>query len=109
MKTRRYVIKFIIVTCSRQKYVPSSCPCQLGTWKPDGRKGECGLRTVLGNIIVGGTLAKLGQFPHMAALMVEDSNGELVFACGGSVINRWYVLTVADCVHDYFGKQRQVK
>ena len=57
----------------------------------------------------GGELAKLGQFPHMAALMFEDSNGELVFGCGGSVINHWYVLTVADCVHDYFGKQRQVK
>ena len=68
-----------------------------GKWKPDGFEGECGQRTVLSNI-VGGKVTKVGDFPYMALL---GYNG--VYGCGGSVINKWYVLTAAHCMFDGYG------
>ena len=69
-----------------------------GRWKPDSSKGECGLRIGLANI-VGGKVAKVGEFPYMALLA---NNG--YYTCGGSVINKWYVLTAAHCMQfDYDG------
>ena len=69
-----------------------------GKWKPDFSKGECGLRIGLANI-VGGKVAKVGEFPYMA-LLANDG----YYTCGGSVINKWYVLTAAHCMQfDYDG------
>ena len=45
--------------------------------------------------IVGGTKTKLGDFPYMALLNYNGS-----FECGGSLINKWYVLTAAHCMID---------
>lgn len=68
-----------------------------GKWKPDGFKGECGLRTVISNI-VGGRITKVGDFPYMALLGYDGFYG-----CGGSVINKYYVLTAAHCMVDGWG------
>ena len=48
----------------------------------------------------GGEFAKLGQFPHMAAIGIKDVSGKFQLRCVGSVINRWYVLTAAHCVYN---------
>ena len=69
-------------------------PKNSGEWKPNGQSGECGQRTILSNI-VGGTITKLGDFPYMALLGYDGK-----YECGGSLINKWYVLTAAHCMFD---------
>merc|ERR1711976_256912 len=69
-----------------------------GKWKPNSKKGECGMRNVISNI-VGGKKAKLGDFPYMALLgKIAQGDGKILYSCGGSLINKWYVLTAAHCV-----------
>lgn len=46
--------------------------------------------------IVGGEEAIPGNFPHQAALFIETKDG--TFFCGGSILNKDYVLTAAHCV-----------
>jgi len=68
-----------------------------GKWKPDGFKGECGTPTILNNIL-SGKIAKNGEFPYMALISDNGQN-----KCGGSLINKRYILTAAHCVKDYQG------
>ena len=75
-----------------------------GLWKPDGLDWkECGLR--LGNShIVGGRAAQLGEFPWMALLGYDPwKKSQIFYMCGGSVINKHYVLTAAHCIHSKNG------
>jgi len=44
--------------------------------------------------IIGGSNAPLGKFPHHVALKYEGN-----FLCGGSIIDKRYVLTAAHCVN----------
>jgi len=78
-----------------------------GKWKPNGYKEECGTRTTLTNI-VGGKKAKRGDFPYMALLgyaTFTNSEGKSIksYDCGGSLINKWYVLTAAHCMFQVSG------
>ena len=57
------------------------------------------------SIIVGGSITKLGDFPYMA-LLGYDVFGQIYYTCGGSLINKWYVLTAAHCVQDTQGPLR---
>ncbi|CAH2234538.1 jg1678 [Pararge aegeria aegeria] len=47
--------------------------------------------------IIGGEIANLGEFPHMAALGYERSDG-YDFQCGGSLISDTFILSAAHCV-----------
>ena len=80
-------------------------------WKPNGSKKECGLAWP-GNIVggkdpvtrlVGGSVTKNGEFPYMA-LIGRLYDGEVFYVCGGSLINKWYVLTAAHCIRDISGE-----
>lgn len=48
-------------------------------------------------LIVGGVKAKVGEFPHMAAMGFRHPNGQAEFFCGGSLISELFVLTAAHC------------
>ena len=92
-----------------------------GKWKPDGGKGECGQginfsnrrrkRTSLmfggsqrSGRILGGTITKTGDFPYMALIgSINKNDGKVQYTCGGSLINKWYVLTAAHCLYNEDG------
>lgn len=60
---------------------------------------DCG-RTRFGNVsrrIINGEKAKLGQFPWMARLGVENTKGDPFFFCGASLISRYYAISAAHC------------
>jgi len=72
-----------------------------GRWLPNPELEECGYSLQSG-FIIGGERAKIGEFPFMALLGYENTfnrKKEFVYKCGGSLINRRYVLTAAHC-HD---------
>uniref|UniRef100_U5ERT1 Putative trypsin-like serine protease n=1 Tax=Corethrella appendiculata TaxID=1370023 RepID=U5ERT1_9DIPT len=50
-------------------------------------------------LIVGGEKAKIGEFPHMAALGYKNSdNGKIEFRCGGTLISEHFILTAGHCL-----------
>ena len=67
-----------------------------GTWLPTQGEDLCGEETSAG-FIVGGAKAKGGEFPFMAALGRLTKDEKLFFICGGTLINRKYILTAAHC------------
>ena len=60
---------------------------------------ECGTRFTQENII-GGELAQPGEFPYMALLGYKLSGDKIFYLCGGTLINRFYVVTAAHCHND---------
>jgi len=68
--------------------------------KPNG-EGRCGIEGSNAEFIVGGEDAELGQYPWMALLGIER-RGKVKWTCGGTLINKWYVLSAAHCAEkDY--------
>ncbi|XP_013110302.1 serine protease SP24D [Stomoxys calcitrans] len=51
--------------------------------------------------IVGGSFAKLGQFPYQVALLYNNEH-----LCGGSIISKEYIITAAHCVVYQYTKTR---
>ena len=66
-----------------------------GCWIPNASKGECGLR-LTAERVVGGEVARLGEFPYVALLGYLKYN-EIFYLCGGSILNSKYILTAAHC------------
>lgn len=49
--------------------------------------------------IVGGTRAKLGEFPGVIRLSIQMFDNQNPYVCGGTLIDLSHVLTAAHCVH----------
>ncbi|XP_058645485.1 tryptase-like [Onychostoma macrolepis] len=71
----------------------------------------CG-QAPLNNKIVGGEAAKAGSWPWQASLRITVDGGQIL--CGGSLINKDWVLSAAHCfqgslgtIRIYLGRQRQ--
>ncbi|XP_077997970.1 uncharacterized protein LOC144451072 isoform X2 [Glandiceps talaboti] len=57
--------------------------------------GDCGIPLARGKIH-GGRITQLGEWPWMAMLYSAESGKQF---CGGTVLNRQWVLTAAHCIH----------
>lgn len=51
----------------------------------------------IGDRIVGGVPVSAGELPWMATIFIEDSSGNLVQLCGGTLISKNKVVTAAHC------------
>jgi len=49
-------------------------------------------------LVVGGTEARVDEFPHMVALGKRNAN-EFVLMCGGTLISHNWVISAAHCTH----------
>ncbi|XP_050546255.1 serine protease Hayan-like [Daktulosphaira vitifoliae] len=59
-------------------------------------------------LIVGGSKADLGEFPHMVAVGFRTITGN-PWNCGGTLISEKYVLTAAHCTHSALGNPVRVR
>jgi len=48
-------------------------------------------------LVIGGTEAQMGEFPHMVALGIH--NDKFTLMCGGSLISHTWVLSAAHCTY----------
>lgn len=72
-----------------------------------------GLENELSYRIIGGVPAAENAWPWQVALFKRQADGKFHFQCGGSVIDRNWILTAAHCVYDdkrqaFFGSQEFV-
>ena len=101
-------VDFSFSTKKNQQIIEHHFFQSTGKWKPSGSKKECGERVSLSNI-VGGKITKNGDFPYMALLGNTASDGKTLWSCGGSLINKWYVLTAAHCIRSKTGDDNPPK
>uniref|UniRef100_W8B3Y1 Serine protease easter n=1 Tax=Ceratitis capitata TaxID=7213 RepID=W8B3Y1_CERCA len=66
-----------------------------GQWINDPK---CG-RIAPENRIYGGRIASIDEFPWTARLIYISNDNDVDYSCGGSLINKDFVLTAAHCVH----------
>ena len=71
------------------------------SYRPSLEKEECGLGYDPSGFIWGGEDTWIGEFPFMALLGLNVTKDGYRFVCGGTLINKWYVLSAAHCLDDY--------
>ncbi|XP_055847604.1 serine protease easter-like isoform X2 [Episyrphus balteatus] len=89
------------VCCSDRQMRPSpsisdSIKTRMGTDTNLPEPGQCG--NVRSNRMYGGSITKLDEYPWMALIEYDKGNNLYGHQCGGSLINKRYVLTAAHCI-----------
>ena len=80
------------------KTPPATSLSDSPSYLPSAEKGDCGDLSDLSNI-VGGQSTKPGRYPFLALIGVDE--GTIIhYKCGGSIINKWYILSAAHCFHN---------
>jgi len=69
-----------------------------GRYHPNEDDGTCGEYLGTG-FIIGGVITKRGELPYQAVLGYKGRRGKIKYNCGGTMINRRYVITAAHCQH----------
>jgi len=69
-----------------------------GRYHPNENEGTCGEYLGVG-FIIGGVITKRGELPYQAVLGYKGRRGKVKYNCGGTMINRRYVITAAHCQH----------
>jgi len=84
------------VCCKKETSTYSSTDPSSPLYLPSAKKAECGFS---GNaeFIVGGEDTKLGEFPWMVLLRRQRASDRVWWHCGGSLINKWFVISAAHC------------
>ncbi|XP_040573509.1 phenoloxidase-activating factor 3 [Lepeophtheirus salmonis] len=101
MKSQRCGINGRNICCKAGPKINESINSkEFGVWKPDSSKFECG--TSLDSFFIhGGADSKLGEFPFLALLGYPYYSLkclDTIYLCGGSLINKHYILTAAHCL-----------
>ncbi|CAD6995818.1 unnamed protein product [Ceratitis capitata] len=81
-------------TAAEPKSTPPT-PEGVGQWINDPK---CG-RIAPENRIYGGRITSIDEFPWTARLIYISNDNDVDYSCGGSLINKDFVLTAAHCVH----------
>ncbi|XP_014281064.2 serine proteinase stubble isoform X2 [Halyomorpha halys] len=98
----------------RQSYYPGGrcghkevcCRRPARTTGPSYRHGQCGVRNAHGingriknPVYVDGD-SEFGEYPWQVAILKKDPQ-ESVYVCGGTLVDRYHVLTAAHCIKSY--------
>ena len=95
---RRLLQKLRSLVCSSQQ---QKVCCELEdpdspSYLPSLESQECGLDGASTAFVLGGEDTSIGEFPFLGRLGRKEG-GNIKWRCGGSIINKWFLLSAAHC------------
>jgi len=66
------------------------------SYLPSLEEDQCGLEGGSAAFVLGGEDTSIGEFPFLG-LLGKERGGTVQWFCGGSIINKWFVLSAAHC------------
>ena len=84
--------------CCEKPATNSRSPRDAPSYRPSLEGEECGDLNSHAGFILGGNDTRLGEYPFLSLLGKTKKEGSGIFwHCGGTLINKWYVLSAAHC------------